>query len=196
MFKIVDNFEKTIANYFGSKYAVATDSCTHAIELCLRYKNYNNLTVPLQTYISIPMTLIKLNLDWSWKEDNWEKFYYVGNTNIVDAATLWEPNSYISGTMMCISFQFKKHLSLGRGGMILLEKEDDYKSLKKMSYDGRDLTKPWTEQDIDVLGYHYYMTPETADLGIKKFSKVQNVLPKIWSYRDYPLLSSMSVFQK
>ena len=32
---IVDEFEKTIASLAGSKYAVAVDSCTNAIFLCL-----------------------------------------------------------------------------------------------------------------------------------------------------------------
>ena len=44
MFNIVDNFEKTIADYFGAPYAVSTDCCTHAIELCLRYKNIKKAT--------------------------------------------------------------------------------------------------------------------------------------------------------
>jgi dTDP-4-amino-4,6-dideoxygalactose transaminase len=195
MFKIVGNFENIIADFFGSKYAVATDSCTHAIELCLRYKQYNNITVPLQTYISVPMTMIKLNLDWAWQENEWEQFYYIGNTNIIDAATLWKQNSYIPNTLMCLSFQFRKHLSLGRGGIILLDNKEDYTMLKKMSYDGRDLTKPWAEQDIDSVGYHYYMTPETADEGIKKFKLIKDDKPKIWTHRDYPDLSNMSVFK-
>ena len=70
--------------------------------------------------------------------------------------------------MMCLSFQFQKHLSLGRGGMILLDDEDSYKSLRKMVYDGREPNIPWRDQNIDTIGYHYYMTPETAELGIKK----------------------------
>ena len=28
---------------------------------------------------------------------------------------MWRENSYIPKTMMCLSFQFQKHLSLGRG---------------------------------------------------------------------------------
>ena len=50
---------------------------------------------------------------------------YITN-NVIDAAVLWEKNSYVKGTMMCISFQFQKHLSLGRGGMILLDDKDWY----------------------------------------------------------------------
>jgi hypothetical protein len=137
-----------------------------------------------------------LNLNWSWKNEEWENYYYIGNTNIIDAAVVWEQNSYIPNTYMCLSFQFKKHLPLGRGGAILLDNKDDYEILKKMSYDGRDLSKPWAEQDISILGYHYYMTPETAKIGIKKFEEVKNLPKKVWSYTMYPDLSKMSVFNK
>ena len=43
---------------------------------------------------------------------------------------------------MCISFQFKKHLNIGRGGIILTDNETSYAALKKMSYDGRLRDKP------------------------------------------------------
>ena len=64
-----------------------------------------------------------------------------------------------------------------------------------MSYDGRLPEVPWAEQDIDMLGYHYYMTPETAQLGIDKFKTVVNQSPKIWTDKDYPDLSQMKVFK-
>ena len=38
-FETVTNFEKKIAEFCGSPFAVAVDSCTHGIELCLRYNN-------------------------------------------------------------------------------------------------------------------------------------------------------------
>ena len=97
---------------------------------------------------------------------------------------------------MCLSFQFKKHLNLGRGGAILLSSKKDYDILKKMSYDGRDLSKPWAEQDIDIVGYHYYMTPETAMLGVEKLSIVKNLPPKKWTFSNYPDLKNISVFKK
>ena len=37
-----------------------------------------------------------------------------------------------------------------------------------MSYDGRLPDVPWREQNISSVGYHYYMTPETAQLGLEK----------------------------
>jgi len=196
MFHLVSDFEQKVSEFFGSQYGVATDSCTHALELCLRYTGYNNVTVPTQTYISVPMTLMKLGLKWNWKNEEWYNYYHLGNTNIIDAAVLWGENTYIQNTFMCLSFQFKKHLPLGRGGMILLSDKNDYSELKKMSYDGRDLSRPWVEQDIDTIGYHYYMTPEVAKTGIELLNERKKIPGKKWSHTDYPYLPNMSVFQK
>jgi dTDP-4-amino-4,6-dideoxygalactose transaminase len=196
MFNKVVEFEEKISNFFGSPYAVATDCCTHAIELCLRYEGYNNVVIPTHTYISVPFTFKKLNLNWEFEYQEWENYYYLGNTNIIDAAVYWKKNGYIENTYMCLSFQFKKHLSLGRGGAILLQNKNDYDILKKMSYDGRSPDQPWMEQDIDTVGYHYYMTPETAKLGLKKLPSAIESDPKKWNYKNYPNLKSIKVFKK
>ena len=65
MFETVTKFEETIANFFGAPYAVATDSCTHAIELCLLLKDVKESTCPSRTYLSIPMTFRKLGIKMS-----------------------------------------------------------------------------------------------------------------------------------
>lgn len=195
MFEYVKKFEEEIAKFYNAPYAVATDCCTHAIELCLRYKGYNNITIPTHTYISIPFTLKKLNLKWNFEYQEWKNFYYLGNTNIIDAAVYWERNGYIENTYMCLSFQYKKHLSLGRGGAILLQNKDEYDILKKMSYDGRLPNIPWMEQNIDTIGYHYYMTPETAKIGLEKLPNSIKQISQKWSYKNYPNLIIMDVFQ-
>lgn len=195
MFNHVLEFEKQIADFYGAPYAIATDSCTHAVELCLRLHRPSRVSLPKHTYLSIPMTFMKLDIPFVWAHRKWSDMYTIKGTNIIDAAVLWEPDSYQSHTNMCLSFQFKKHLGLGRGGMILTDNESDYHYLKKMVYDGRDLTKPWADQDIDTIGYHYYMTPETAIEGSNKFELVKNLLPQAWSWKDYPDLSKLTVFQ-
>jgi dTDP-4-amino-4,6-dideoxygalactose transaminase len=195
MFNQVESFENKIAEFYNAPYAVATDCCTHAIELCLRYKGYNNIILPTHTYISVPFTLKKINLNWKFEYQEWEDLYYLGNTNIIDAAVYWKQNGYIENTYMCLSFQYKKHLSLGRGGAILLQNKYDYDILKKMSYDGRNLLKPWVNQDITTIGYHYYMTPETAQMGIEKFENSKKNPNKKGTYEDYPDLTKMSVFK-
>ena len=44
-FEIINSFEKKVAEFFGAPYAVATDSCTHGIELCLRYTGAKKINV-------------------------------------------------------------------------------------------------------------------------------------------------------
>jgi dTDP-4-amino-4,6-dideoxygalactose transaminase len=195
MFEYVEKFEEEVAKFYDAPYAVATDCCTHAIELCLRYEGYNNIVVPSHTYISVPFICEKLNIKWKFEYHEWEDFYYLGNTNIIDAAVYWKQNGYIENTYMCLSFQYKKHLSLGRGGAILLQNKKDYYILKKMSYDGRSPNTPWMKQNIDTVGYHYYMTPETAKLGLEKIPKAISSIPKSWNYSHYPNLKTMQVFQ-
>jgi dTDP-4-amino-4,6-dideoxygalactose transaminase len=196
-FNIVTEFEEKIADFFGSPYAVAVDSCTHGIELCLRYTNEKKINVPKRTYLSVPFLAEKLGIKREWRDENWEDFYTVnyGSKKIIDAAVLWKKNSYIPNTYMCISFQYQKHLSLGRGGIILLDNKEDYTNLKKMSYDGRIPNIPWRDQDIDYVGYHYYMTPETAQMGLDKLENAINTLPRKWVVTDWPDLTQMKIFK-
>lgn len=195
-FEAIKKFEDSIAEYFGSPYAVAVDCCTHALELCLRYEDVKRFSVPKRTYISVPFLANKLGIDFEWRDEDWKNFYRLGETKILDAAVLWGYNTYIPNTMMCLSFQYRKHLSLGRGGMILLDDLEAAKELKKMSYDGRDPDVPWREQNITTFGYHYYMTPETAEMGLKKLPDAIKTKPKEWSVTDWPDLTKMEIFKR
>jgi len=193
-FNTVTEFENQIAEFFGAPYAIAVDSCTHGVELCLRYIRADHIIVPKNTYLSIPFLAQKLCINLLWKNEDWVDYYYL-TENVIDAAVLWKPNSYIFGTFMNLSFQYQKHLSLGRGGMILTDNKDAADSLKKMSYDGRLPNVPWRDQDIEVYGYHYYMTPETAQLGLDKLPAAIETQPKRWSINDWPDLTQMKVFK-
>jgi hypothetical protein len=64
-----------------------------------------------------------------------------------------------------------------------------------MSYDGRDPNIPWRDQNINSIGYHYYMTPETAELGLKKLNNAVNTIPKSWIVTDWPDLTKMDIFK-
>ncbi len=202
-FEIVSKFEKEIAKFYGSPYAIATDSCTHGIEICIKYLKANKIIVPRRTYLSVPMLANKMQIDLEWKDEKWENYYEIEckknmlpvGKKLYDAAVLWEKNSYLKGTFMCLSFQFQKHLSLGRGGMILTDDLAAKIRLKKMSYDGRLPDIPWRNQNVDTMGYHYYMTPETAQLGLEKLEKAKITAPKKWAIKDWPDLTKMDVFK-
>ena len=194
MFQVVTEFENKIAEFFGAPYAIAVDSCTHGVELALRYTQVDHITVPKHTYLSIPFLANKLWIDLFWKDENWVDYYYLTD-KVIDAAVLWKPNSYIPGTFMGVSFQYQKHLSLGRGGIILTDDKEAAVQLKKMSYDGRVPNVPWREQSIDTVGYHYYMTPEVAQNGLDKLSEAINTPPLQWVVSDWPDLTQMSIFK-
>jgi len=195
-FNVVTEFENKISEFFGSPYAVAVDSCTHGIELCLKYTKEKKINVPKRTYLSVPFLSDKMGLEREWRDEEWEDYYILtyGNKKIIDAAVLWRKDSYLPNTFMCVSFQYQKHLSLGRGGIILLDNKEDYIKLKKMSYDGRLPNIPWRDQDIETIGYHYYMTPETAQLGLNKLESAMNTKPKKWVVTDWPDLTQMKIF--
>lgn len=194
-FNIVTKFENQIAEFFGAPYAIAVDSCTHGVELCLRYTNADSISVPNNTYLSIPFLFHKLGIELKWRKEDWKDYYYVTDT-VVDAAVLWRKDSYVSGTFMNLSFQYQKHLSLGRGGMILTDNKEAATKLKRMSYDGRLPNTPWRDQDIDTVGYHYYMTPETAQLGLDKLPIAVQTPPRQWTVSDWPDLTQMTVFKQ
>jgi dTDP-4-amino-4,6-dideoxygalactose transaminase len=193
-FQAVTEFENKIAEFFGSPYAIAVDSCTHGVELALRYTQVDHITVPKHTYLSIPFLANKLWIDLFWKDENWVDYYYLTD-QVIDAAVLWKPNSYIPGTFMGVSFQYQKHLSLGRGGIILTDNKEAAVQLKKMSYDGRLPNIPWRDQNIDTIGYHYYMTPETAQLGLDKLPQAIQTPPRQWVVSDWPDLTQMNIFK-
>jgi dTDP-4-amino-4,6-dideoxygalactose transaminase len=194
-FEVIKEFENKIAEFYGAPCAVAVDCCTHAIELCLRYKKIKKFTVPPNTYPSVPNLAKKIGIEFGWGERVWKDYYYLGGTNIIDAAVLWKENSYISDTFMCLSFQFQKHLSLGRGGMILTDDTEARDELKKMSYDGREPDVPWRDQNISTIGYHYYMTPETAEKGLEKLPEAIKTKPKKWVLEEWPDLTKMEIFK-
>lgn len=191
----ITEFETAIKQWYGAPFAIATDCCTHAIELCLRLTQPSAVLCPSHTYLSVPMTLHKLNIPYGFVDTKWEDYYQLGGTNIIDAAVYWKQNGYIPNTMMCLSFQFKKHLNTGRGGMILLDHEEQYKILKAMRYDGRSDDQPWAEQNVSTIGYHYYMTPETAALGLSRIEEAKIKKPIQWTWKNYPNLRTMDVFK-
>ena len=60
MFDKILQFEKALAEFTGAPYAIMTDCCTHAIELCFRYDRVKTCVFTPYTYLSIPMLMLKL----------------------------------------------------------------------------------------------------------------------------------------
>lgn len=201
-YKIVQMFEEEVASYVGSKYAVSVDSCTNAIFLCLMYKKFigydkSEISLPSKTYLSVPQSVIHAGFEpvFDSRLNDWQGIYEIGDTGIYDAAKRFTSNMYIKGSFMCLSFHIKKHLKIGKGGMILTDDIDAVKWFKKARYEGRS-EKMYHEDDIDMVGWNMYMTPQEASHGLALMQNYPTVVPDIGENGGYRDLTEFTVFKK
>jgi dTDP-4-amino-4,6-dideoxygalactose transaminase len=189
-FDAILEFEQALAAYTGAPYAVMTDCCTHAIELCLRYKRVKQTKFTAYTYLSIPMTMHKLGIEYELVPEKWTGEYRFYGTDIWDSARKLEDGMYRPGQMQCLSFGHNKPLQIGHGGAILLDDKEAYGILLQQRYDGRQLgVAPWQSQRTFMVGYHYRPTIEDARIGLEKLNLV-NEQPK---YHEYPDLRDIAI---
>ena len=196
MFEKIKQFEDALAEFTGAPYAIMTDCCTHAIELCLRYDQVREVTMTPFTYLSIPMLMHKLSIKYVYENHSptqWIGEYPFGLTRIWDSARRFEKNMYRAGTMQCLSFGHSKPLHIGRGGAILLDDKKAYDDISAMRYDGRDLNvSPWQEQKEFRVGYHYKPTPEEALQGLSLLHGLKEYCPPP-KFVQYPDLREIKI---
>lgn len=178
--EVIDQFEQKVAAFAGAKYAVAVDCCTHALELSLRYLMHTGelkkkvVGIPEHTYISVPQMITRMGMKINWYNEPWTGIYQIKGTRVYDGAVRWMERMYIGGdALQCLSFQIKKRIPIGRGGMVLTNDQAAYEWLKLARYDGRDMALPYNHPDhVKMIGYHYYMTPEDAARGILLMNQI------------------------
>lgn len=168
-YKIVSMFEEEISEYTGSKYVITVDSCTNALFLVCKYLKVKEVTIPSETYLSVPMSIIHAGgdvvFDKTTKTNHWKGIYQLKPYPIYDAAKRFTSDMYIKGTFMCLSFHIKKLLNIGKGGAILTDNKEAYEWFKKARYEGRS-QKFYKEDSIETLGWNMYMTPQQAAHGL------------------------------
>lgn len=169
-YNLVKYFEDLISEYSGSKYAISVDSCTSALFLSLMYRNVRDkeVVIPKKTYISVPCSIIHAGGKVVFKNIQWKGIYEIQPVSVIDSALRFTQNMYIPGTLYCLSFHMKKHLKIGKGGMILTDDKNAYKWLKLARYNGRE-GKDYMKETFKMIGWNMYMTPEEASRGIRIF---------------------------
>ena len=160
----VETFENNLADFTGAPYVVTTDCCTHAIELCFRLLEIKTCRFSSFTYISIPMTMELLGVEYELSITPWKDEYQFLGTPVWDSARCLKPNMYRPKQYQCLSFGHSKPLDNVRGGAILFDNEEHYRQLKMMSYDGRDPSYDrWIDQKVFKQGFHYMMRYEECE---------------------------------
>ena len=191
-------FERELATYAGSKHCVVVDSCSNALFLTMKYLEITNqvVEIPGRTYSSVPMQIILAGNKIKFTDQSWDGKYHLGDTGIVDAATMFEIGMYERDTYMCTSFHHRKTLKLGRGGCIFTDDPDFVTWCRPMIYDGRDMYTMYKEDDFSCIGYHMYMTPEDAVRGLKLLLELPDKNPTTGSSDTYHDLSKHEVFHE
>ena len=188
-YKIVQMFEETMADYTGAPYAVSLNSCTNAIFLTCKWVGVegSEVIIPKHTYLSPPQSIRQAGGNLVFDNREWQGIYQLKPFPVYDAAKRLTSNMYIPGTFMCLSFHIKKHLKIGKGGMILCDSEEAAKWFKARRYEGRTDGLKYHEDMIDEEGWNMYMTPEQAARGLtlmQNYPDHVEDIPEDPPYRD------------
>jgi dTDP-4-amino-4,6-dideoxygalactose transaminase len=179
IYKITEDFEKALADYTGATYVVTVDNQSNALFLSLMYEQVRGqeITIPSRTYPSVPCEIIHAGARVKFKLTNGKTIkgaYQLEPTNVWDSALRFTADMYIPNTHMCVSFTGPyKHFKLSKGGAILTDNHDAYLWFKRARYSGRRECS-YHDDNLDMLGWNFYMMPELAARGLLLMSQFYN----------------------
>lgn len=198
-YDIVAALERRVAEYAGAPYAVAVDSCTNALLLCLKWYFWNygksEVLLPKYTYVGVPYAVINAGGNCRFVDDGWEGQYLLGGTNIIDSARRFTKGMYEQNTLYCLSAHWGKHLKIGRGGFIVCDSGSVADDLRVMRFDGRTAGVPPSEDSFYLPSAHCYMLPEEAARGLMLMNYMPDHNDDL-PWDNYPDLSKYEIFRE
>jgi dTDP-4-amino-4,6-dideoxygalactose transaminase len=194
--RVTADFEQSLCEYTGSSYAVAIDSCSNALFLCMKYLNVKGqkITIPSHTYMSVPCQIIHAGATVSFQHS--QKYlkgaYRLSPTPIWDSALRFTRGMYEKDQYMCLSFSGpSKILKLGKGGAILTDDEKACNWFRKARYHGRNATSHVSDH-FHMLGWNMYMPPEVAARGLVLMAGMKENEDVLQEYQD---LSKFDIYK-
>ena len=205
IYRITEDFEKSLSDYTGSPYVVTVDNQSNALFLALMYEKVQGkeIAIPSRTYPSVPCEIIHAGAKVKFKPVKGETLkgaYQLEPTKVWDSALRFTANMYIPGTHMCISFTGPyKHFKLSKGGAILTDSHEAYLWFKRARYSGRRECS-YHDDNFDMLGWNFYMMPELATRGLLLMNQFYNTDGSKKNNEDlelpYPDLSKFEIYKK
>lgn len=196
-FDAVRSFERDLAEYAGSKYAVTCTSCTSALLLALLYFKWRDgaydVDCPSSTYVGVCHSIINAGHRIRFSPQFWVGEYQLTPLPIVDSARRFRAGMCRPGEFRCVSFHSSKILAHTDGGAILLDDADAADWLRRVRFDGRRVGVAPRDDTFDVPGFHLYMAPGTAAELHRKLSTLPLDNPDLPN-SDYPDLSLHPIF--
>jgi len=183
--KVVTEFEETIADYVGAKYAVSFNSATSAIFLLL--SRYNDITIKVPSMIPpvVLNAIITSGNRYEFYDDvNWVGDSYLlhdfGDYKVIDSAQKLGKNQFKNecnpNDLMVFSFYPTKPVGSCDGGMIVSDDYDKIMLLKEMALNGMSYSDNNWDRKIKFAGYKMYMNSIQCDIALNNFKKYQNKL--------------------
>jgi len=209
IYKITEDFEKSLSDYTGAPYVVTVDNQSNALFLSLYYeKNIKNsiktdtITIPSRTYPSVPCEIIHAGLKVNFEPVKGKTItgaYNLVGSNVWDSALRFTTDMYIPNTHMCISFTGPyKHFKLSKGGAILTDSHEAYLWFKRARYSGRRECS-YHDDNFDMLGWNFYMMPELTMRGMLLMGQFYNIDGSKKQNQDlelpYPDLSKFDIYK-
>lgn len=205
VYRITDEFEKSISDYTGAPYVVTVDNQSNALFLALMYEKVagKTITIPARTYPSVPCEIIHAGAKVDFLPVNGKTLkgaYQLYPTNVWDSALRFTADMYIPETHMCVSFTGPyKHFKLSKGGAILTDNYEAYLWFRRARYSGRRECS-YHDDHFDMLGWNFYMMPELAARGLLLMGQFYNVDGSKKHNEDlelpYPDLSKFEIYTK
>jgi hypothetical protein len=126
--------------------------------------------------------------------------YQLKGSNVWDSALRFTADMYIPNTHMCVSFTGPyKHFKLSKGGAILTDDHEAYLWFKRSRYSGRREVS-YHDDNLDMLGWNFYMMPELAARGLLLMNQFYNIDGSKKQNPDlelpYPDLSKFDVYKQ
>jgi len=205
IYKVTEEFEEELAKYTGAKFAVTVDNMSNGLFLALMYEKVQGkeISIPARTYPSVPCEIIHAGAKVKFKPVKGKTLtgaYQLEPTNVWDAALTFTADMYKPGTHMCVSFTGPyKHFKLSKGGAILTDDLDAYHWFKRARYSGRRECS-YHDDNLDMLGWNFYMMPELAARGLLLMNQFYNTDGSKKHNEDltlpYPDLSKFDVYKQ
>jgi dTDP-4-amino-4,6-dideoxygalactose transaminase len=190
-YQVVEQFEAELCAYTGARYAVTTNSCSMAILLACASYPKTEITLPSKTYCSVPNSVLLAGHKVKFVDMPWNGAYNLYPTRVWDSARRFTSGMYQPGAFQCVSFQTSKILGLEQGGAILHDSEHGDAWLRRRRFDGRlDASEIMPKQ----RGWHCYMNPSTAAIGLQRLSCLPKHNPDQAGYMDFPDISKLDIW--
>jgi dTDP-4-amino-4,6-dideoxygalactose transaminase len=209
IYKITEEFEEKLAHYTGARFVITLDNMSNGLFLALYYENKikerteATITIPNRTYPSVPCEIIHAGLKVGFDQVKGKTIkgaYQLKGSNVWDSALTFTADMYKPNTHMCVSFTGPyKHFKLSKGGAILTDDHEAYLWFKRARYSGRR-EMSYHDDNLDMLGWNFYMMPELAARGLLLMNQFYNIDGSKKQNPDlelpYPDLSKFDVYKQ